>query len=67
MDNTYKYQKLTIELIKSKLKDIFNDKLDYPKYHEDGLYEISKGCFTNKQGYKQFEDVLRKQLKNYGK
>ena len=58
------YSKLTLKDIEEFLIDMPD--LAYPKYHGDGLYEISKGCFTGSEGIKMFNEALTNELKNFG-
>ena len=42
-----------------------NNPFDYPKYHGEGIYEISKGCFTNEKGMKEFNKSLGLKVYEY--
>jgi len=62
-DNLPIYKQITIEDIEKLLK--LHPELEYPKYYGEGLYEISKGCFTGEKGLELFEYELTKQLKDF--
>lgn len=53
------YKKLTIDMFEKVLLEMSNNPFDYPKYHGEEIYEISKGCFTNKQGMEEFNKCLK--------
>ena len=52
------YKNLTVEMLEKVLSEIPNNPFDYPKHHGEGIYEISKGCFTNKKGIEEFNKHL---------
>lgn len=53
------YKNLTAEMFEKVLSEMPNNPFDYPKYHGEGIYEISKGCFTNEKGMKEFNKSLK--------
>ena len=53
------YKPLTIEMFEKVLSEMPDHPFDYPKYHGEGIYEISKGCFTNKKGMEEFNKCLK--------
>lgn len=42
------------------LKELATKMLWYPKELPNGMYEIAKGCFTNKKGLEKFYEMLNK-------
>ena len=52
---------ITLESVENILKDF--PELSYPRYYSNGVYEISKGCFTGAKGYHTFIDAVDKELK----
>ena len=57
------YKKLTVEDVEKAIlklqEDGIDNPFDYPKYYGEGIYEISKGCFTNEKGMEEFMKQLR--------
>ena len=61
MDSIYK--KITVDDIEKILSK--SPSLQYPKYHGEGIYEVSKGCFTGRLGMKMFNEAFEKHIKEY--
>lgn len=55
------YKELTVDDMDKILSEF--SELDYPKYHGNGLYEISKGVFCNEIAMKEFDKALLEELK----
>ena len=56
---------LTVEELDKLLLEF--PELQYPKYLRNNIYELTKGCFTNKQGLDDYNKTFSQLIKNYGK
>lgn len=63
------YNKLTVEDVEKALTKLQENGIDnpfnYPKYHGEGIYEISKGCFTGQRGMEEFNKSITKHIKQW--
>lgn len=58
------YNKLTVEDVEKAIASMPDNPFDYPKYHGEGIYEISKGCFTGQRGMEEFNKSITKHTKH---
>jgi hypothetical protein len=59
------YNKLTVEDVEKVLASMPDNPFDYPKYLGEGIYEISKGCFTGQRGMEEFNKSLTDHIKQW--